>query len=134
MAKRSVPKPKPVPVKRTKSSKSNIWMALTLVPLLVGGLLIVTWALDIFTWEDSQSQVFVGLFFALLSFVATNALQKHWYAAAGWALLAVSDLLLLIWIDLQIQIFAFLVGGLGIVLLLYEFIRRFQKEVQRNPK
>lgn len=134
MTKRSSGKVKPVPPKRTKPNKQNIFMSLTLVPLVIGGLLILAWALDIFLWENPQSQIFVGILFILLSFAASNALQKNLYAAAGWALLAVADLMLLVWVNLQLQIFAFLIGGIGLVLLLYEFIQRWQRENKQTAK
>lgn len=105
----------------------RLLMALTLVPLVIGGLLILGWALDIFLWENAITQIYVGILFILTSFALSNGLQKHWYAASGWALLAVSDVVLLVVINLFSQIAAFGLGAIGLLLLGMEFYRRWQK-------
>lgn len=128
MSKRAVVKPKPAPHRPAKLSWGPIGLALTLVPLVIGGLMILAWALDLNLFEQPQTQIYLGLLFILLGFSASNALQKRWLLLAAWLLLAVADFILLAWVNLYAQILGFLVGGLGIVLLLYEFFRRFQEQ------
>ncbi len=104
----------------------RLLLALTLVPLVIGGLLILGWALDILLWENA-TQVYVGILFILASFAASNGLQKHWYAASGWALLAISDMLLLAVVNIFSQIAAIVLGAMGLLLLSMEFYRRWRE-------
>lgn len=115
----------------TQKPKENVrslrlLLALTLVPLVIGGLLILGWALDIYLWDNAITQIYVGILFILASFALSNGLQKNWFAASGWALLAVSDVLLLVVINLVSQIAAFVLGAVGLLLLGVEFYRRWQ--------
>ncbi len=106
----------------------GLLMALTLVPMVIGGLLILGWALDIYLWGDGSTQIYIGLLFILVSFAVSNGLQKKWYAAAGWTLLAISDLLLLIFINLPTQVIALSIGAAGLLLLGIEFYRRWRAQ------
>ncbi len=128
MAKRSVP----TSLAKRKSEKEpalwkNILLTLTLVPMVVGILMIGAWALDILFWEDAQAQVVVGFLFILISFAISNALQKRWRLAAGWSLLAVSDLIVLIWLNVTIQIVALVIGSIGLLIIIFEFILQWKK-------
>lgn len=128
MAKRAVVKPKPAPRKPAKLSWGMIGLALTLVPLVIGGLLILAWALDMNLFELPQTQVYVGVFFILLGFAGSNAVQKNWNLTAAWLLMAAADFILLAWVNLYTQVLGFLLGGLGLILLLYEFYKRYQDQ------
>ncbi len=132
MAKRAVVKPKPAPHKSSRSSWGMVGLALTLVPLVIGGLLILAWALDLNLFELPQTQIYVGLLFILLGFGASNALQKNWNLMAAWLLLAGADFILLAWVSLYTQFLGFLVGGLGLILLLFEFYKRYRDQRQKQ--
>ena len=134
MAKRAVVKPKPAGRKSSKPYWGLVGLTLTLVPLVMGALLILAWALDMNLFDQPQTQIYVGLLFILLGFAASNALQKRGLITAGWLLLAAADFILLTWVNLYLQILAFLVGGLGLVLLLYEFYQRFQEQRRTGKK
>jgi hypothetical protein len=128
MAKRAVVKPKPALRKATNHSWGMVGLALTLVPLVIGGLLILAWALDMNLFEQPSTQVYVGVLFVLLGFAASNALQNNWNLTAAWLLMAAADFILLAWVNLYTQVLGFLIGGLGLILLLYEFYKRFQDQ------
>lgn len=124
------------PVKNNLASKNlenkpalwvSVLLTLTLVPMVIGILMIGAWALDILFWEDAQAQVIVGILFILVSFAASNALQKKWRLAAGWSLLALSDIIILIWLNVTVQIFALVIGGAGILIIIFEFISQWKK-------
>jgi hypothetical protein len=63
--------------KRRSSPGRNVLLTLSLVPLVIGMILIGAWVLDLEVLKDPQSQITVGIFFFLLSFTASNALQKR---------------------------------------------------------
>ena len=107
-------------------SGSNLLLTLTLVPLIIGVLLIGAWVLEIDVFDDPQLQVTVGILFFLLSFAASNVLQKRWRLAAGWGLLICADLIILVWLHVWAQSVAILVGLFGLVLLGVEFYRQYQ--------
>ena len=134
MSKRAVLKPKPAPRKSSRPSWSLIGLALTLVPLVIGGLLILAWAMDLNLFDQPQTQIYVGVLFMMLGFAASNALQKRGLISVAWLLLAAADFILLAWVNLYIQILGFLLGGLGLVLLLYEFYRRYQEQRRARNK
>jgi hypothetical protein len=118
--------------KRSTSEKGsspakNVLLALTLVPFVIGIILIGAWVLDLELLENSQSQVTVGIFFFLLTFTASNAIQKRWRLAAGWGFLAVADIVTLAWLNLAAQIIALSLGGIGIILLGIEFYKQYQQ-------
>ena len=133
-AKRSTNLPKTN--KRTKNSTEpakglrGILLALTLVPLIIGVVLIIFWALDLETFGDPERLPPVALFFILVSFTVSNALQKRWNLTAGWAFLSGASLLL--WISTQptMLIFSLLLGLVGIGFIGFEFARRMR---QNNP-
>ena len=77
--------------------------------------------------EDPQSQVTIGILFFLLSFAASNALQKRWRLAAGWGLLMCADLVVLAWLELWAQVVAIGFGLVGLIFLIVEFYRQYQQ-------
>lgn len=119
--------------KRTKGpSGKNLLLTLTLVPLVIGILLIGAWGLDLYIFDDPQSQPLVGLLFMLFSFSASNALQKKRNLAIGWILLFVADLILLLWVDLWAQIIAIICGVVGAGFLLVAFSHRWREDRAKN--
>lgn len=124
MAKKSTSKHKNKPLTKRSSPGKNVFLALTLVPFVLGLILIGAWVLDIELLNDLQSQITVGVLFFLLSFTASNALQKRWKLAAGWGILVIADLIILAWLDVRAQIVALSVGSVGAALLGYEFFRQ----------
>ncbi|MEW5827536.1 MAG: hypothetical protein AB1846_01500 [Chloroflexota bacterium] len=124
MAKKSSHKSTPP---KKSSPGRNILLALTLVPLVIGLILVGAWVLDLELLGDPQSQITVGIFFFLLAFTASNALQKRWRLAAGWGLLAVADIVTLAWLNVAVQAIALTLGAAGLVLLGIEFYRQVQQ-------
>jgi len=111
-----------------------VLLTLTLVPLIIGVLLIGAWGLDILILEDDQSQITTGILFFLLSFAASNILQKRWMLAAGWALLMCADLVILAWLDVRAQIVAAAFGLVGFVFLAVEFYKQYQQGKAKQMK
>ena len=93
--------------------------------MMIRLILIGAWVLDIEVLDNFQSQITVGVFFFLLSFTASNAVQKRWNLAAGWGILAVADLIVLAWLNVWAQAIASLVGLVGIVVLGIEFYKQY---------
>lgn len=105
----------------------SILLTLTLVPMVIGILMIGAWALDIELWEDPQAQVIIGLLFILVSFAVSNGVQKKWRLAVGWSVLAISDLIVLIWLNVTVQIIALVIAAVGLVIIISEFIVQWKK-------
>lgn len=105
----------------------SILLTLTLVPMVIGILMIGAWALDIELWEDPQAQVIIGLLFILVSFAVSNGLQKKWRLAAGWSILAISDAILLLWLNVAVQIIALVLAVVGLIIIISEFINQWKK-------
>lgn len=126
MAKKSKQKYTRTAAQKRSGLGKNLLLTLTLVPLVIGVLLIGTWVLDILVLDDFQSQITVGVLFFLLSFAASNALQKKWRLAAGWGLLMCADLVLMGWLEVWAQVTALGVGLIGLILLLIEFYRQYR--------
>jgi hypothetical protein len=112
--------------KRRSSPGRNVLLTLSLVPLVIGMILIGAWVLDLEVLKDPQSQITVGIFFFLLSFTASNALQKRGRLALGWGLLAVADIITLAWLNSVVQVIAIIVGLAGLILLGIEFYRQYR--------
>jgi len=127
MAKKVSQKGKAAQTRQASSPGKNVFLSLTLVPLVIGMILIGAWVLDIELLDDLQSQVIVGVFFFLLAFTASNIVQKRWMLATGWGLLAVADIVTLAWLNVAAQIIALSVGMIGVVLLGIEFYRQFKQ-------
>lgn len=112
----------------------NLLLMLTLVPLVIGILLILAWLLDMSIFEKPELHVTVGILFFLLSFTLSNVIQKRWMLAAGWGLLMCADIILLIWLQVWAQAAAIVVGLVGVVFLGREFYRQYQNQQQKGRK
>jgi hypothetical protein len=134
MAKKSTSKGKKTSPTKKSSPGRNVLLSLTLVPLVIGLILVGAWALDLEILGDPQSQVIVGVFFFLVSFAASNALQKRWRLAGGWGLLAVADLVTLAWLNLASQVIALGLGLVGVILLGIEFYNQYQQNKKDKTK
>ncbi len=108
-------------------------MTLTLVPIIIGVILIGAWALEIEVLKN-QSEVTVGVLFFLIGFTASNALQKRYKLAAGWGALAVADLILLTWLSVWAQGVALVVGLIGAVYLGIEFYKQYRQDKEKEAK
>ena len=134
MAKKSTSKGKKTSPTKKSSPGRNVLLSLTLVPLVIGLILVGAWALDLEILGDPQSQVIVGVFFFLVSFAASNALQKRWRLAGGWGLLAVADLVTLAWLNLAAQVIALGLGLVGVILLGIEFYNQYLQNKKDKTK
>lgn len=110
----------------------NVLLALTLVPLIIGLLLIGAWALDIAIFDDPQSPVTVAVLFLLLGFALSNVVQKRWRLAAGWGLLMLADLVLLVWLEVWAQAAAIGLGLVGLAFLGIEFYGQYRQNKDRQ--
>jgi len=113
--------------KRRASLGQNVILMLTLVPVVIGILLIVAWALELEIFSN-QSEVQVGVFFLLLGFFLSNVLQKKYGLAAGWGALAAADLIVLTWWNIWAQIIASVAGLSGLIFLGIEFYKQYQRD------
>lgn len=123
---------KRTPPTKGSSPGRNVLLSLTLVPLVIGIILIGAWVLDIEILNDLQSQITVGIFFFLLTFTASNAMQKRWRLAAGWAFLSFADIITLAWLNVVAQVSAIIVGLIGIVFIGTEFYKQYQQGKMNN--
>ena len=120
--------------RETKRSWRSLLMALTLVPMMFGVGLIVAWALDIYIFGDPESQPLIGVLFILLGFAASNALQKNRDLAIGWFLLALADLVSLVFAYFWAQITALIVGLAGLGFLIVGFYQRYKEDQAKTKK
>lgn len=112
----------------------SLLLTLTLVPLVIGVILIGAWVLDIAIFDEPQLHVTVGVLFFLLSFTLSNLLQGRWMLAAGWGLLMCADVILLVWLHVWAQSAAAVVGLAGFVFLGIEFYRQYRLRRLENAK
>lgn len=133
MAKKSSKQNKKTASKRSSPGK-NVLLSLSLVPLVLGIIFIGAWVLDLELLDTPQSQVTVGIFFFLLSFTASNAIQKRWRLAMGWGLLAVADIVTLAWLNVAAQVFAISLGVIGVLFLGIEFYKQYQQGKTKKGK
>ena len=126
MAKNPPSKGKQVKSVRKSTPGKNLLLTLTLVPLVIGILLIGAWALDISIFDEPVLHVTVGILFFLLSFTLSNVLQKRWMLATGWGLLMCADIVILAWFHVWAQSVAIAVGLVGLGFLGVEFYRQYQ--------
>lgn len=120
---------KPIKKKKRRERNSlgkNILLTLTLVPVVLGLLLIGAWALDMKILEN-QSEVQVGIFFLLLGFALSNTLQKRYGLAAGWGALATASLIILTWWNVWAQTISAVAGIIGAIFLGMEFYKQYQQ-------
>jgi hypothetical protein len=134
MTKKPTSKNKQVTSKRKSTPGGNILLTLTLVPLVIGILLIGAWVLDIAIFDEPQLHITVGILFILFGFVASNALQKRWKLAAGWGLLMCADLVILAWLAVWAQVVAIGFGLVGLVFLSIEFYSHYRRGRAENAK
>jgi len=113
--------------KERSSLGKNILLTLTLVPVVLGLLLILAWALD-FEILENQSEIQVGVFFLLFGFALSNVLQKKYGLAAGWGSLAVADLIILTWWNIWAQAMAAIAGLAGLIFLGIEFYKQYKQD------
>ncbi len=117
---------------RNPSSKSggsrrswHQWLLLlAMVPLGVGLLLIISAFTGVVVWGTPEKQVMMGGLYILSSFIASNAIRKQWFLAAGWTLLGLA-----VWLGLDhrqavAKILAAAFFGTSMALLAREFFRR----------
>ena len=123
---------KAISSKKQASPGRNVFLSLTLVPLVIGIILIGAWVLDLAIFNDLQAQITVGIFFFLLTFTTSNAIQKRWRLTAGWGALAVADIVTLVWLNVVAQVVAIIVGLTGLVLLGTEFYKQYQQNKVKN--
>jgi hypothetical protein len=127
MTKRSSKNSSPLRPPAQPRTRSQRLLSLSLVPIVAGAVFIVTWALDISVIGSLDNQPLVGLFFILLGFVMSNAFQKLWRLALGWALIAGSDLLLMIPASDVVRYAAIAIGVIGLLLLIIEIAARVRQ-------
>ena len=99
-------------------------LLLVMVPLGVGVLLIICVLTDVLVWDTPRKQVMMGGLYILFSFVASNAIQKQWLLAAGWALLGLAAWLGLSQQETVVKIIAAAFLGMSVAVLMREFLRR----------
>ncbi len=109
-------------------------LVFTMAPLVLGLLLIASTLLDIVVWDSLELQAVVGVMCVLVSFVASNALQKQWPLAGGWLLLGVAIWLWLSGRGTWVRGLAYVIGGLGLFLLSREFMQRFWEQQSKAKK
>jgi hypothetical protein len=103
------------------------FLSLSLVPIVAGVVLIAAWALDFNIIGSLDNQPFIGIFFILLGFVMSNVFQKLWRLALGWALIAISDLLLIVPASDALRYAAIAIGAIGLMLLIVEIAARVRQ-------
>jgi low temperature requirement protein LtrA len=135
MAKKSTSKSRKTSITKKSTPGRNVFLALTLVPLVIGIILVGAWVLELDVLGDSQSQVTIGIFFFLVGFATSNAMQKRWRLAAGWGLLAVAGIVTLAWLNVAAQVVALSVGLMGVILLGLEFYKQYrQNKIDKAKK
>lgn len=120
-----------LPTKATQPAWKNIALTLTLIPLGAGLILIIAWALDWNVIGVVESQVWVGVFFLLLSFVFSNLIQQRWLLFCGFLLLSIADLLFLLWVNINAQAIAGVLGVIGLGLIGYQFFKQISQQSGR---
>lgn len=122
------------PRKASQSAGKNIALALTLIPLGAGLILIIAWALDWNLIGVTESQVWVGVFFLLISFMLSNLIQQRWMLFAGFLLLAIADLLFLLWVNIYAQIVAGVLAALGLGLIGFRYFQQISQQSGQQAK
>jgi hypothetical protein len=117
---------------RQKRARKNVFLALTLVPLVAGIFLIIAWAIDWNLIGDLESQIWIGVLFLLLSFTLSNLIQQRWLLFWGWLLLTIADFIFLIWVNLYAQIIAALIGIIGASFLAFRFYQQIAKQAEQQ--
>ena len=108
----------------------NLLLALTLLPIISGGILLVTPLLGFNIFEPREMQWFFGLFLLFSGFALSNYLQKKWMLAVGWTALALCGVLLWFFSEIWIQAAAVALGCSGLASIVYEFWQRTREKVE----
>ena len=121
-----------------QKAPQEVWrkwlLVFSMAPLVLGLMLIIATLLDIVVWGSLELQAVVGVLCVLVSFVASNALQKQWNLAGGWLLLGAAVWLWVNWRGTWVRGLAYVIGGLGLVLLAREFMQRFEEQQRKAKK
>jgi hypothetical protein len=113
-----------------KSSWQRVLLLLTVVPLGVGILLIITTLAGFIVWDTPGEQIIMGAFYILFSFAASNAVQKEWKLATGWTLLGIAGWAALNRPEIEAKAIAALLMGIGMALLSQEFLQRRRQALE----
>jgi hypothetical protein len=132
-ANKSINKKNEAKIEVQRSPWQNVFLALSLVPLVAGALLILAWALDWDLIGALENQVYIGILFLLLSFTISNLVQQRWLLFAGWLLLLVADFLFLVWVNPLAQILAGVLGIVGAILIGYRYFQQIASQAEK-PK
>ncbi|RPI81421.1 MAG: hypothetical protein EHM41_20685 [Chloroflexi bacterium] len=114
------------------SPLKQILLALTLVPLIAGGVLILLWAFDVELWEPPDTQLTVAVLFIFLSFAASNLIQRNWLPAVGWFLLMLADAVLLSQLRGPTQMIAIGIGIAALLLFAVEIFHRLRSRTHTH--
>lgn len=109
-------------------------LTLSLVPLVVGVILIFAWAIDWDMWGALEDQIVIGTLFLFFGFGLTNVLQSHWELAAGWLLLMVADWMVLAAVNTGIQRIGMVLGVGGLIILGFEYFRRIAQNRKKQVR
>jgi len=112
----------------------RLLLLVTLVPLGVGVLLIISAFTGIVVWGAPREQVIMGGFYVLFSFVASNAVQKEWVLAGAWTLLGLAAWLVLNRPETETKIIAAALLGIGVAALSRELLRRRRDYLDRETR
>ena len=112
----------------------RLLLLVTLVPLGVGVLLIISAFTGVVVWGAPREQVIMGGFYVLFSFIASNAIQKEWVLAGGWTLLGLATWLVLNRQETETRIIAAALLGIGVAALSRELLRRRREYLDRKTR
>ena len=118
----------------TKQTRQEIFVILALVPLAVGVLLILSAFTGLYVWGTLVQQILTGGLYILLSFAASNALQKQWTLAGGWVLMGTAVWLWLNVADANIAIVSGALVSIGIAVVVREFLLRRQQYLNSQTR
>ncbi len=107
-----------------KQTRREILQVLALVPLLIGGLLLLTAFTGAIVWGTTEQQVAMGVFYILFSFAASNAIQREWRLMLGWLLLGAAIWLFISISDSVVRVGAAVLIATSTGIVAREFLRR----------
>ena len=107
-----------------KQTRREILQVVALIPLVLGGLLILTDLTGAVVWGIAGQQLAMGSFYVLFSFALSNAFQKQWQLTLGWLVLGAALWLAISGSDHGVRIVAAALTALSIGVLAREFLRR----------
>jgi hypothetical protein len=131
-----MPKPQPLHKKKIEPASARwvrLGLALTLVPIIIGLILMIAWVLDYNLTGSLENQGLVGMAFLLASFALSNLLQKRWNLLIGWVLLLVSNLITLLFpTELMMQIISLVLLLGALAMLGTEYFHRIRENAEAN--